>query len=257
LFQLTSNMEQSAKTSMELLLMMDREDKRTVNYEQFGRLMMNIVATFGSDKTFDQVADELVMALTTNTTISEQDMTSLIVADAVYADFQTQQIEQHATTPDLHHQENDSAVSFGRLQKLFELFDVNNDGGIDYDEMEDGLTQYEKSAGLSNNLQGLLHAQFEGKQFDEGLNKQEFARVMHMYSDQFGVDLHQLIDFMCLTAVLPRDRAEQYTQAYQQTFAIKDKKKARKQTATATAAQDKIMFADDLNMDFGDFEDFE
>eukprot|EP00522_Entomoneis_paludosa_P017875 CAMPEP_0172461890 /NCGR_PEP_ID=MMETSP1065-20121228/42021_1 /TAXON_ID=265537 /ORGANISM="Amphiprora paludosa, Strain CCMP125" /LENGTH=488 /DNA_ID=CAMNT_0013217367 /DNA_START=35 /DNA_END=1501 /DNA_ORIENTATION=- len=208
LYQLTSDMEQSAKTSMELLLMLDKDDVRTINYEQFGRLMMGIVATLGKDKSFDQMADELVLALTTNTTISEEDKTSLFVAETVYADFQAAVRQQHET-----------AISFGRLQKLFELWDTNGDGDIDYDELVAGLSKYEKSAGLNNNLEaaGVLDA-FNNKQFDEGLKPQEFAAVMQQYTNTFGIDLHQLIDFMCLVSVLPEDRAEQYAAAYRETF---------------------------------------
>ena len=247
LFQLTSNMEQSAKTSMELLLMMDKEDKRTVNYEQFGRLMMGIVATYGPDKTFDEVADELVLALTTNTQITEEDMASLIVADAVYADFQTQMAAQQQMQQ--QPQQNDNAISFGRLIKLFEVFDANGDGGIDYEEMKTGLTTYETSCGLNNDIRSLLDAQFSSKGFDGSLDKQEFAATMNMYSNQFNVDLHQLIDFMALQAVLPKDRAEQYAQAYTQTFTVKDKKAGRKKkkqapTQVTTFPDDDPFFVD-------------
>lgn len=214
LYQLTSDMEQSAKTSMELLLMLDKEDKRTVNYEQFGRLMMGIVATLGKDKSFDQMADELVYALTTNTTISEEDKQSLFVADQVYTDFQAASRQQHET-----------AISYSRLNKLFELWDTNGDGDIDYDELKNGLNNYEKSAGLNNNIEasGILDA-FNNKKFDEGLNPTEFGTVMQNYTSTFGIDLHQLIDFMCLTAVLPKDQAEQYSQAYKQTFHVQQDK---------------------------------
>eukprot|EP00522_Entomoneis_paludosa_P007214 CAMPEP_0172450224 /NCGR_PEP_ID=MMETSP1065-20121228/8661_1 /TAXON_ID=265537 /ORGANISM="Amphiprora paludosa, Strain CCMP125" /LENGTH=572 /DNA_ID=CAMNT_0013202001 /DNA_START=227 /DNA_END=1945 /DNA_ORIENTATION=+ len=213
LYQLTSDMEQSAKTSMELLLMMDKEDKRTVNYEQFGRLMMGIVATLGKDKSFDQMADELVLALTTNTTILEKDKASLFVAESVYTDFQAQTKQQ-----------NENAISYGRLNKLFQIWDTDKNGGMDYDELKIGLYKFEKSAGLSNKIEaaGVFDA-FDNKQFDEGLNPQEFASVMENYSHTFNIDLHQLIDFMCLNAVLPDDRAEQYTRAYRETFLVNDK----------------------------------
>ena len=58
LFQITRNVEESTKTAMNLLLMMDRDDSRTLHYEQFGRLIMAIVAAANS--TFEDIADDLV-----------------------------------------------------------------------------------------------------------------------------------------------------------------------------------------------------
>ena len=61
LYQITRNVEESTKTAMDLLLMMDKDDTRTLNYEQFGRLIMAIVATANSS--FDEIADNLVSGL--------------------------------------------------------------------------------------------------------------------------------------------------------------------------------------------------
>jgi Ca2+-binding EF-hand superfamily protein len=61
LYQITRNVEESTRTAMNLLLMMDKNDSRTLHYDQFGRLIMAIVATANS--TFEEVADDLVRVL--------------------------------------------------------------------------------------------------------------------------------------------------------------------------------------------------
>jgi Ca2+-binding EF-hand superfamily protein len=58
LYQITRNVEESTKAAMDLLLMMDKNDTRTLNYEQFCRLILAIVATANS--TFEELADDLV-----------------------------------------------------------------------------------------------------------------------------------------------------------------------------------------------------
>ena len=58
LYQITRNVEESTKAAMDLLLMMDKNDNRTLNYEQFCRLILAIVATANS--TFEELADNLV-----------------------------------------------------------------------------------------------------------------------------------------------------------------------------------------------------
>ena len=212
LYQLTSDMEQSAKTTMELLLMMDKEDKRTVNYEQFGRLMMGVMSTLGHNKSFHEVADELVIALTTNTEISKADMASLLVADTVFTDFQTQEQRQVAAI---------DSISFGRLQKLFDLWDTNGDGNIDQDELEQGFSKFEKSS-PSGTINPNVKAQVFGNMFtnqETVLDRQKFAQAIVQYATSSQVDLHQLIDFMCVTAVLPEERAEAYSSAYKASYA--------------------------------------
>lgn len=61
LYQITRNVEESTKAAMDLLLMMDKNDTRTLNYEQFCRLILAIVATANS--TFEELADDLVSQL--------------------------------------------------------------------------------------------------------------------------------------------------------------------------------------------------
>ena len=58
LYQITRNVEESTKAAMDLLLMTDKNDTRTLNYEQFCRLILAIVAAANS--TFEEIADDLV-----------------------------------------------------------------------------------------------------------------------------------------------------------------------------------------------------
>ena len=213
LYQLTSDMEQSAKTTMELLLMMDKEDKRTVNYEQFGRLMMGVMSTMGHNKSFHEVADELVIALTTNTKISEADMASLMVADTVFADFNKQAQQQQQQPMD--------SVSYTRLQKLFDLWDTNGDGDIDQNELEVGFAKFEKSSGAKNANATQIKKQVFGSLFtkhEKVLDRHKFAIAISEYAALSQVYLHQLIDFMCVTAVVPTETAEAYSSAYKATY---------------------------------------
>jgi len=241
LYPLTQDMEQSAKTTMELLLMIDNDEvdassrtseeskthdppnsPRTINYEQFGRLMMGIVATRNSS--FDQVADELVLALTSKEkdkkNSKETSVANLMIADEMYQSFKKTVAEGR------------DVVTHSRLQKLFDLWDTNDDGKIGYDELKQGFASFEKSVGRKSGLSPEMEAQVflnfathgsparggSPKSGAASLNKREFARAISQYAKLFQVNLHELIDFMCLTAVLPEDRADMYSQAYRSSF---------------------------------------
>ena len=190
---------------MNLLLMMDKKESRTLTYEQFGRLIMAIVAAANS--TFDEIADDLTVALLSHDTISEDDLATLMVADALYE-----------TATDDNGKRKDLSIvdslSYCRLKKLFDLWDVDGDGDITLSELTDGLQKFQNAAGLEGDAKReaseLLGFDEDG---DQKLDPREFANAMSQYAKKFGVDLHDLIDFMCVTSVQGAD-----TQGFQDAY---------------------------------------
>lgn len=252
LYPLIQDMEKSAKTTMELLLMMDKEapstasakeastsqplPKRTINYEQFGRLIMAVVATRNSS--FDEVADELVLALTSkNKKSAPHDLANLMVADEVYASFQKTQQDQ----------ENRDVVSHGRLHRLFVMLDTNQDGKIDFDELKRGFSQFEKSLGRLPNAEkeAQVFMNVSSSSNQQSMDQAEFVRAVSQYAKVFKVDLHELIDFMCISAVLPNERADMFAQAYRESFSSPSPPKRQKKNSRRPS----IPLNDSLSLD--------
>jgi len=122
LYQLTRNLEESTKTAMLLLLTLDADDSRTLNCEQFARLIVAIVASTGSP--FDDIADEMVKLLTSPGGTVSKDAIDL---NSVYV---TATTETGSAEKPAKHELLVETLSYGRCQRLFDLLDVNHEGGI-------------------------------------------------------------------------------------------------------------------------------
>lgn len=209
LYQLTDNMEESVKMTMELLLMVDEEDSRTLNYEAFGRLILAIVAA--ADTTFDEVADDLTLCMTQNDTVTASDLANLIVGEEIYAaakDLEND-IKEEAAIVD--------ALAYGRLQKLFDLWDKDSDGKISFNELALGLRKFQTAIDGKDNpdLQAIALLGFD-EDGDEKLDPKEFATAMLHFARASNVEVHELIDFMCVTALA--DDKPAYREAYRQSM---------------------------------------
>jgi Ca2+-binding EF-hand superfamily protein len=214
LYQIAPNMEDNVKTTMNLLLMMDKDDKRTLNYEQFGRLIMGIVAS--ADCTFEDIADELTVSMIDGNTISDAELSNLIVVDEAATDGE----------------ETMDALSYGRLQKLFDLWDDDGNGDITFKELVEGLKKFQKVIESSDNAEDTAAQMVAFDQDGDGvLDRKEFANAMAYYSKVVGVPLHELIDFMCITA-LGDDDNPGYQDAYKQSVTKKDSMPTMKDVST-------------------------
>jgi Ca2+-binding EF-hand superfamily protein len=196
LYPLTNCMEASSKKAAGLLLMMDKDDQRVLSYEQFAKLIMAVVAAFCM--TFDELADQLTLALTNGDEISEEAMAEILVAEEAYAEARGKQREENEREKTL------DALSYSRTQKLFELWDANGDGDIDFQELICGLRKYQKSAMRTKNPTDVerdaLMIMGHDKDNNHTLDREEFAYAMANYAEAVGTDLHELIDFMCVVS---------------------------------------------------------
>lgn len=211
LYQLYHDMDQSAKLTMDALLLMDRNDTRTLDYGQFGRLILAVVAS--ADTTFDEVADDLALAIAQLNRMSNEAIEKLVLADAAYEMFKD--IEDDLTDQ----AKILDALAYSRLQKLFDLWDANGDGDISFAELTDGLRLFQKAIGTPDDAEKhaklLLGFDEDG---DQALGRKEFAHAMVHYSEAYGVNLHELIDFMCVTTALGDERTRGYQAAFKQSF---------------------------------------
>lgn len=121
-------MEESAKATTGLLLMMDKDDKRVLGYEQFAKLILAIAAAANSS--FDEVADDLTLALTSeDAELDEEVLRELTIADEAYGQARDREREEK------EHKKVMDALSYRRTTRLFDLWDVDGSGTI-------GMWQY-------------------------------------------------------------------------------------------------------------------
>jgi Ca2+-binding EF-hand superfamily protein len=212
LFQLAKSMDEAAQTTMQVLLMMDQDDDRTLTYDQFARLVLAFVASAAT--TFDEIADDLTLELTRAKPIREEDVRQLVISDETYAVFKEYSLGLE------HRNLSMNALCYGRLQKLFDLWDVNRDGTISHAELTNGLETFQTAAGIPDDAERqasmLLALEDDG---DKVLGREEFADAIVHCSSIYRVSLHELIDFMCVMTVLGEEKTKGYQNAFRQSIA--------------------------------------
>lgn len=200
LYHLTKSMEESARATTGLLLMMDKDDKRVLVYEQFAKLILAIAAA--AHTTFDEVADDLTLAMTAE---GADELDPEIIRELTIAD------EEYARARDAERAEKEQAkvldaLSYGRTLRLFDLWDTDRSGTLSFEELYAGLKRYQAAANNSTDEEDIeaiteaLMAQDSDGNME--LDREEFAAAIVNYADAMNTDLHQLIDFMCVVTAL-------------------------------------------------------
>ncbi|CAB9515833.1 Stress-induced-phosphoprotein 1 [Seminavis robusta] len=198
LYHLTNNMEESAKATTGLLLMLDKDDQRMLGFQQFAKLILAIAASTGI--TFDEVADDLTLALSSGSIKMSRDvLRELTLADEEYTKVRNKERKQKSVA-------NIDPLSYNRCLKLFDLWDADGDGTLDFDELYQGLCKYHNAARDGKDTREVRRAarklMAQDQDGDQLLDPDEFACAMISYADSMGTDVHGLIDFMCVATAL-------------------------------------------------------
>jgi Ca2+-binding EF-hand superfamily protein len=195
LFKLSRDMQESASAAVELMIMLDRDDSRTLDFEEFARLILNIVVA--GDMKFDQVADDLTLIMVQPAVVSEEELVQLIIADEIY-NFATDLAEAEKEAVAVM-----DVLSYGKMHKLFDLWDKNGDGYLQYDEILSGMRKYQEAMDIDESVQraALFMLAFDENN-DQKLSKEEFALALSKYANELDVDIHEFIDFLAVVNVL-------------------------------------------------------
>lgn len=208
LYKLSRNMEESASAAVELLVMLDRDDSRTLDFEEFARLIINIVAA--GDKKFDEVADELTLIMVEPAVLTEEELAQLVVADEIYK-FVTDLADAEKEAMEVM-----DALSYGKMHKLFDLWDKDGDGYLQYDEILSGMRKYQKAMGIDESVQraALIMLAFD-ENSDQKLSREEFALALTKFANELDADIQEFIDFLLVVSVLGEntDDEEAYIKA--------------------------------------------
>jgi len=242
LYQMTLDMERVTQTAMQVLLMLDNNDTRTLNFEQFGKLIMAFLASTG--KSFSAVAGELTAAMEKNRgAVKDKDLAllGLLVGEPALDEFDFDScgssLEEKkddgvkragktgASKKGPENSEMD-ALTVGRLNKLFDLWDADSSGDLSIEEITAGLRKYQQAAsGTKVSVDAEKEAQnllgFDTSGFQK-LGRKEFAKGMFHFSRENNVAIHDLIDASVMIFVLGNDDdAFECQKAFNESFALR------------------------------------
>ena len=181
----TINDSREAQKSLAVLLMIDKNDTRILNYEQFGKLMIAVSQATG--KSYDEIADDLMYTLESQSSHFDEHTTSS---------------QGTPTETKQNYNDNVDDLTNRRLLQLFHLWDADGNGDISREELAEGLDKFQRASGINVDADAMAQALVVGFTTDEQLGPKEFAQAMILYAEQFGVEIHSLIDFMCSTSTI-------------------------------------------------------
>jgi Ca2+-binding EF-hand superfamily protein/Arc/MetJ-type ribon-helix-helix transcriptional regulator len=200
LHKLTNDMESSAVAAVGCLLTFDEDESRSLDYVQFAKLIMNMAAA--SDKKFEEVADELTIAMCDAQVVTAKEMEELIVADELYnAALDEAEAQREAL-------EAIGALQYTKLHKLFDLWDTDHDNYIALDELVIGMRKFQEAMEIEESVQqaALTMLAFD-ENSDQKLDRVEFALAITNYAKALEADPLDLIDFMVVVSALGDDDA--------------------------------------------------
>mmetsp|Transcript_1310 Transcript_1310/g.1698 ORF Transcript_1310/g.1698 Transcript_1310/m.1698 type:complete len:490 (+) Transcript_1310:283-1752(+) len=222
------------KPVAEILLMADKDENRTLDYNEFVQVMLNML--HAAQAKFDEVAAMLAEAMSNHAGMDSQEREQ---AEAHYN-------QQQDMINELKEKRNiKDALNYAKLHKLYDLWDTSDDGFLSYEELTLGLRKYMKTMNLVAMTEETLFTFLKyDKNKDQMLNKNEFANLIVKFAKKTKTQLHKLIDFLAVLSVLQENdkKEEEYIksvseQANAQIRAVENYD-ANKSTS-ATASKDK------------------
>jgi Ca2+-binding EF-hand superfamily protein len=94
------------------------------------------------------------------------------------------------------------ALSYGKMHKLFDLWDKDGDGYLQYDEILSGMRKYQKAMDIGESVQrtSLVMLAFD-ENSDQKLSREKFALALTKFANDLHVDIQELIDFLVVVSV--------------------------------------------------------
>jgi len=205
IYERTQELDDSVQDSMEVLLMMEKNDQRMLDYEQFGRLIMAV------SKTAELPLEDLAESLAESAEMLHE-------RDANFGANLVMNGEESVF--------GDSAaidcLTYGRLKKLFKLWDIDGDGDISVDELAAGLGAFQKASGIDVDADAMASALISfDEDGDNQLDPREFAHAMVQYANQFGIETSALIDAMVLLSskkIENEEKGKHFQDDFQEVF---------------------------------------
>mmetsp|Transcript_12828 Transcript_12828/g.19504 ORF Transcript_12828/g.19504 Transcript_12828/m.19504 type:complete len:474 (-) Transcript_12828:239-1660(-) len=198
LFRFIESIDPKHETPVSNLLMIEGEH-REMDFDEFYTLILNIVSSAPDHVKFNDLANAFTMETCSlnRKMVSNNEMSKFFMGDEMYM-----------AAVEMGYDEEDEAkasdvLEYGRMKRLFDLWDLDHSGTIDFSEMMLGMRKFHEAKGLEMTLEETIATI---KQFDTNhdlsLDRKEFAILLVKFSKTVKAELHELIDFMVVQSAL-------------------------------------------------------
>ena len=195
---------EAERAAVSAMLMYGDAEERTLTFPEFTKLVLKIIAASPGEMSFNEIADAMLEFEAETLALTTSELEEL---DRYEKDFAKRIEDENAAREEA---DISDALKYTRLLRLFELWDVDRDGKIDFGELVLGLRRFQQTTSLEETMAVaiLLMNDFDANR-DAMLEGRDFARFLSRYADKIKVDLHELIDdLICYTALRGDNAAE-------------------------------------------------
>jgi Ca2+-binding EF-hand superfamily protein len=203
MYKLMEDIDEASHAAVTALLLFDTEEKRELQYKDFCRLMLNVVASSPDNITFDDVAD----TLTRNATELSSGVTRELVMEKFSMDKESKLLLNIADDEELV---NLGVVELSKMDRLFHMFDNDHDDMISAEELALGLAKFHDTVGMNRTVEETKQVM---RTFDKSANgkltKNEFAAFVVNYASTTNHDLVDFLDFMIVVMNLKENTVAQ------------------------------------------------
>jgi Ca2+-binding EF-hand superfamily protein len=192
LFNATKDMDE---TPRQALLMCDyRSAERTLDYDQFSELLLNVI--MAGNLIFDEVANSMTLALSKQGG-TKVELGALFLGDTMLKisldENKSEQTEGNIS----------DYVEYGRMCRLFDLWDLDHSGTLEFSEFALGVRKFQEAKDMDSTVDDAVAAMMSfDSDGDQQLDKAEFARFLVQFAASCNVPLSDLIDFMVVSSSL-------------------------------------------------------
>lgn len=193
--KMMDEMDENTKIAWGALLLVSEEGNRILSFEEFVQLMRNIAAAAKME--FNMFADTATLALCRTTGAATENLSYLFMGNELKSALS--EIEQMGKET----VDTIDPVQYGRMHRLFTLWDLDHNGYIDLSEMLFGMRKFQDAKNISNTVEECVSAMLAFDTDDDAkLDVQEFAGFLVRFAKTCNVSIQELVDFMIVTSAL-------------------------------------------------------
>jgi Ca2+-binding EF-hand superfamily protein len=188
-------------TERNILLMVEQEDERQLKFGEFTEVVGNILSAATYPMHFHELANAMSMSICRQD-VTNDDIQDLFLKLDQFEDALTQRIESPKDLKEL--------LSFGKLNRLFDLLDLSKDGYLDFSEVALFIRRSQnKNVAIETTVQETLDSILAVDQNqDKKLDRRDFADLIMRLAHAKGADIHRLVDYLVIQNIMREDVAE-------------------------------------------------
>jgi Ca2+-binding EF-hand superfamily protein len=188
------------ETPRQALLMCDhRSAERTLDYDQFSELLLNVV--MAGNLVFHEVANSMTFAL------SKQGGTKIELG-ALFLGDEMLKISSNENKSEQPEGNITDSVEYGRMCRLFDLWDLDHSGTLEFSEFALGMRKFQQAKDMESTVDDTVAALMSfDTDGDQQLDKNEFAQFLVQFAASCNVPISDLLDFMVVSSSL-KDNSE-------------------------------------------------